>query len=386
MKLRIRDRLVFWAHRGLAAAGKIRAPTLEQIRRDGFRRVLVVATTAMGDAVLCTPLLDSLRAARPDLFLGFWVGKATAPLFRDYRGLDALHVYRGKYRHVGEALRSLRHARYDLALVANANDPDVIPLVWWGGCRRIIRRPQRDTIYRFMVANPGMLDPKHTSGHAVDRNLEFCDLLGLPRGTARLRLDTPTDAASRIQVRMSDIPRPWWVLHPGASRREKLWGVDHFAVLARRILRRAPGTLLLTGSPDEMKLCARIQQALGWSPRVWNLAGRLGLDELAAMLPHASLLVSGDTGIFHVAVAMGVKTVTLFAPRDAGSGPEINGPVQDLDRHVVLRTSRLFAPISEIDANTVYEACRPFLRQAAGPARKAGMEASSKQGAVSSKR
>ncbi len=378
MKLRVRDNLVFWAHRGLVAAGKIRAPTLEQIRRDGFQRVLVVATTAMGDAVLCAPLLDSLRAARPDLFLGFWVGEAAAPLFRNRRGLDALHVYRGKYRHVGEILRSLRHARYDLALVANANDPDVIPLAWWSGCRRIIRRPQRDTIYRFMVANPEMLNPQHTTGHAVDRNLEFCDLLDLPRGTTRLRLDSPMDTTSRIEARMSDIPRPWWVLHPGASRRKKLWGVENFAELARRILRRAPGTVLLTGGPSEMKLCARIQQALGWSPRVWNLAGRIGLDELAAMLPQANLLVSGDTGIFHVAVAMGVKTVTLFAPWDVGSGPEINGPAQDLERHVVLRASRPGAPISEINANTVYEACRPCLRQAAGLARKCGNEESTR--------
>jgi ADP-heptose:LPS heptosyltransferase len=361
---------VFWAHRALAAAGRIRAPTLEEIRRGGFRRVLVVATTAMGDAVLCTPLLDSLRAARPDLFLGLWVSEAAAPLFRDYRGLDALHVYRGKYRRVGETLRLLRHAGYDLALVANANDPDVIPLLWWSGCRRILRRPQRDTIYRFMVANPDMLDPRHTTGHAVDRNLQFCDLLGLPRGTGRLRLDTPPDANSRIEARMSDIPRPWWVLHPGASRREKLWGVENFATLTRRILRRAPGTVLLTGSPGEMKLCARIQQSVGWSPRVWNLAGRIGLDELAAMLPQASLLVSGDTGVFHVAVAMGVSTVTLFAPWDHGSGPEINGPVQDLDRHVVLRTPRAGAPITEIEADAVYEACRPFLRRATGPARR----------------
>ncbi|MCC7519915.1 MAG: glycosyltransferase family 9 protein, partial [Verrucomicrobiae bacterium] len=359
MKLRLRDSLVFWAHRGLAAAGRFRAPTLEEIRAQGFRRTLVVATTAMGDAVLCTPLLDSLRAARPDLFLGFWVGEASAPLFHGHRGLDALHVYRGKYRRVAEALRSLRHARYDLALVANANDPDVIPLIWWSGCRRILRRPQRDTIYRFLVANPEMLDARHTTGHAADRNLEFCDLLGLPRGTARLRLDTPADAASRIVARMADLPRPWWVLHPGASRREKLWGVENFAALTRRILRRAPGTVLLTGSPSERKLCARIQQAVGWSPRIWNLAGRLGLEELAALLSQASLLVSGDTGVFHVAVAMGSRTVTLFAPWDTGSGPEINGPVQDLDRHVVLRTSRSGAPITEIDAETVYAACRP---------------------------
>ncbi|MCC7519906.1 MAG: hypothetical protein IT578_12075, partial [Verrucomicrobiae bacterium] len=54
-----------------------------------------------------------------------------------------------------------------------------------------------------------------------------------------------------------------------------------------------------------------------------------------------------------------------------GSGPEINGPVQDLDRHVVLRTSRSGAPITEIDAETVYAACRPFLRQASGPSREA---------------
>ncbi len=361
MKLRVRDPLVYWAHRGLAAMGTMRPTSLEEIRREGFRRVLVAATTAMGDAVLCAPLLDSLRAARPDLFLGFWVSEAAAPLFRDQRGIDALHVYRGKYRRVREALRSLRHAHYDLALVANANDPDVIPLLWWSGCRRIVRRPQRDTIYRFLVANPEMLHARHTSGHAVERNLEFCDLLNVSRGAARLRLDASPDAAARAAARMAEIPRPWWVLHPGASRREKLWGTDRFAALARRILRRAPGTVLLTGSPSEMKLCARIQQAVGWSPRIWNLAGRLELDELAAMLPQASLFVSGDTGLFHVAVAMGGKTVTLFAPWDAGSGPEINGPIQDLERHVVLRPPRNGAPISEISPETVYAACRPFL-------------------------
>lgn len=361
MKLRVRDPVVYWAHRGLAALGTLRASTLEEIRREGFRRVLVTATTAMGDAVLCTPLLDSLRAARPDLFLGFWVSEAAAPLFRNHRGLDALHVYRGKYRGVREARRALHHARYDLALVANANDPDVIPLIWWSGCRRIVRRPQRDTIYRFMVANPEMLQAQHTSGHAVERNLEFCGLLGLPRGSVRLRLDASPDAASRAAALTAEIPRPWWMLHPGASRREKRWGVEHFAALARRILRRAPGTVLLTGNTSEMKLCARIQQAVGWSPRTWNLAGRIRLDELAALLPEVSLFVSGDTGLFHVAVAMGTKTVTLFAPWDAGSGPEINGPLQDLERHVVLRAPRNGAPISEISPETVYAACRPFL-------------------------
>lgn len=361
MNLRIRDNLVYWAHRGLAAAGTIRAPTLEAIRQEGFQRVLVVATTAIGDAVLCTPLIGSLRAACPQAHIGFWVPQVAARLFEGQPGVGAVLRYRGKYRAVRPTLQTLGKERFDLALVANANDPDVIPMIWWSGCRRIIRRPQRNTIYPFMVANPEMLSAAHTSGHAIERNLQFCDLLRIPRGEARTRLQVQPKAADRMRQVLGQAPAPWWCIHPGSSRVEKQWPVERFAELAQRILNRTLGTVILTGSRPEARVCHEVQRRVSTSERTRNFAGLFQLDELAAFYREVRLVVSGDTGPYHIAMALDTPTVTLFAPWDVGSSSAINGPCFDRERHRVVETSEIGNSIDTLAVDQVFKTCESFL-------------------------
>ncbi|MDD2706619.1 MAG: glycosyltransferase family 9 protein [Verrucomicrobiae bacterium] len=361
MNLRVRDRLIFWLHCVLAKTGRIQAAALEDIRRDGFKRILVVATTAIGDAVLCAPLLKSLKNSRPDLHLGFWVQNGAVPLFEGLCGADVVLPYHGKYRCVRETLKDLRNQRFDLALIANANDPDIIPLLWWSGCRRLIRRPQRNTIYHFMIANPEMLSPSHTTGHAIERNLQFCDLLGLPRGEARTRLMVKPEADERVRAILNRMPKPWICIHPGASQPRKQWPADRFAALARRILDRTSGTVVLTGSRGEQQICHQVAGDLGGDRRLVNLAGILRLDELAALFHSAGLLISGDTGPYHIGMAVDVPTVTLFAPWDVGSSPAINGPAFDLQSHRAVATAAIGDPITSIEVDRVFRECEPFL-------------------------
>lgn len=331
------------------------------MQQQGFQRVLIVATTAIGDAVLCTPLIDSLKAARPDLHIGFWVSHAAVSLFEGRHGLGAVIPYYGKYRKVSSTLKTLKEHAFDVALVANANDPDVIPMIWWSGCKRIIRRPQRNTIYSFMIANPDMLSPNHTTGHAIDRNLQFCDLLGLARGDVRTSLDILPKAKARIRQLIFGAQAPVWVIHPGASKSKKQWGAEKYGHLAKMLLREPQGTVLITGSKAEEGICSDIEKYIGGSRRVLNFAGKLPLDEFAALVKSTNLFISGDTGPFHIAMAVGTPTVTLFAPWDIGSSADINGPYFYHDLHIVIET-KMNQPISTIPVEAVYNACQPFLK------------------------
>jgi len=362
MNFRIRDNLLHGYYRVLASLGRIRAASLDEIRRDGFQRILVVATTAIGDTVLCTPLIDSLKKAKSELQIGFWVPAVAVPLFEGRIGLNAVHPYYGKYQRVQETMMWLRRERYDLALVANANDPDVIPMIWRSSCQRIIRRPQRNTIYSFMVANPEMLSPSHTSGHAIERNLEFCDLLGLPRGDVKTRIEVKEEPLKQARSRLGNIKEPWWVIHPGASRSKKQWGAIHYAELARRILENRAGSVVLTGSSDEKGVCDEIQVQIGIGHRVRNLAGEFKLEELAALFKCVQLVISGDTGPYHIAMAVGTPTVTLFAPWDIGSSSAINGPYFDTERHRVVETARIGDPISTISVERAFKECASLKR------------------------
>lgn len=363
MNLRLRDHFLYWFHRSLAFTGKIQADSLEQIRRDGFKNILIVATTAIGDAILCTPLISSLRAANPNAKLGFWVSQAAAPLFKGERQINILIPYYGKYRRLKETLHLLKKESFDLALVANANDPDIIPLIWWSGCKRIIRRPQRHTIYSFMIANPEMLDRNHTTGHAIERNLQFCDLIGIPRSAIQTHLEIEKKSENSISDFMGNNQESWWMIHPGASRSKKQWGSENYALLARRILERDSGILILSGSLAEKEICDEIQRRVGMGHRIRNFAGKLRLDELAAFFKKAKLLISGDTGPYHIAMAVGTPTLTLFAPWDEGSSPQINGPYFNLERHRIIATQNMGDPISSISVDQVFKSCQDLLEK-----------------------
>lgn len=167
--------------------------------------------------------------------------------------------------------------------------------------------------------------------HEVDR---WCRLVGDAGGTCR-REDlylTPADARS------AEI-----LLHPGAAAAARRWPADRWARLAAGLL-AAGQHVALTGGPAEIRLCERIVDAAaqaepGADPPV-STAGRLELPELADRVGRARLIVSGDTGVAHLATAYRTPSVLLFGP----TSPERWGPVVDPQLHTVLWHGALDRP------------------------------------------
>ena len=86
--------------------------------------------------------------------------------------------------------------------------------------------------------------------------------------------------------------------------------------------------VVVTGSAGERELAGRVARAAGLPPTA-VLAGRTGLGELAALVAHARLVISGDTGIAHLATGYGTPSVVLFGPVP----PRRWGPPPDRARH-----------------------------------------------------
>ncbi|MGI5240847.1 glycosyltransferase family 9 protein [Dactylosporangium sp. CA-139066] len=120
------------------------------------------------------------------------------------------------------------------------------------------------------------------------------------------------------------------IVHPGAKSGRRRWPAARFAGTARA-LAGAGHDVVVTGSAAEEPL-ARQVAGLAGLPAAAVLAGRTGLRELAALVAHARLLVSGDTGIAHLATAYGTPSVVLFGPVP----PRLWGPPPDRPRHAAL--------------------------------------------------
>jgi ADP-heptose:LPS heptosyltransferase len=183
-------------------------------------------------------------------------------------------------------------------------------------------RPRR--LIAFASPEAGVEGPAwRADEHEVER---WCRLLveaGVPADPGRLGLSvppglTPADADGAT------------IVHPGAADPARRWPAGRFAEVARA--ERAAGrAVLVTGSPREQGLATEVAELAGL-PRLAVLAGRTSVLELARVVAAAGRVVSGDTGIAHLAVAVGTPSVTLFGPVP----PSLWGPPAGRPAHAAL--------------------------------------------------
>lgn len=146
---------------------------------------------------------------------------------------------------------------------------------------------------------------------AEHERARWCRLLvehGIPADPEDLHLEVPDGALPAADVRGAT------VVHPGAARASVRWPAGRFAAVAAAE-RRAGWRVVVTGSAAEVDLAHAVARAAGLHDAD-VLAGRTNLTGLARLVAAAGRVVSGDTGIAHLAVAVGTPTVTVFGPVD----------------------------------------------------------------------
>ena len=156
------------------------------------------------------------------------------------------------------------------------------------------------------------------------------------------------------------------MVHPGAAAPSRRWPAPLWAAVAAGLTARGH-RVVVTGSLAEAGPCATV--AAG-APGVEDLCGRLDLGGLGRLVGTAALVLSGDTGIAHVATAFGTPSVTLFGP----VSPALWGPRVDHHLHKVIWTGDAADPrpgdphgaavdprLASIDAGEVLEAASAVL-------------------------
>ena len=137
--------------------------------------------------------------------------------------------------------------------------------------------------------------------HEVTRWCRLCTESGIPADPADLVLTAPAD------------PGPAGVLvHPGAAAAGRRWPAERFAAVAGWLADRGH-EVRITGSASERDLARQVAWLAGL-PDDQVLAGRTSLAGLAALVASARLVISGDTGLSHLASAFARPSVTLFGP------------------------------------------------------------------------
>ena len=305
---------------------------IEAFQADDVRRVLVVLSTGMGDAILSTPVLPVLRQGLPQAEIRLFCRAAWTPLFENDPDLDGLIVYAGKYRRFFSTLRALRTFAPELVVVLHGNDPDILPLCALSGARFIVRIPTTGTRHTSLLSNRSRSSDASTLPglHYIENRLRILDTLGLRtkgiEGTAgteategslapRIHLQATRAAEVVAQLRQRIQSQHYWVMHPCAADPYKVWPMAKARALLEQARQRWPQlAIVLTGSRHD---AATLQQLAQGLDGVFNTAGALDIAQTGAVLQQARCVLAPDTGVAHLAAALDTPVVALYAATDA---------------------------------------------------------------------
>jgi lipopolysaccharide heptosyltransferase II len=150
--------------------------------------------------------------------------------------------------------------------------------------------------------------------HEVRRQLDLVASIGCPAADDRLSVSISPAAFQSIDRLLPEPLRRsqrWIVLHPGGTAESRRYPIDAFAAVADGLVYSLGCNILWTGSRDEAALIAQAQRAMHASSH--SLTGQLNLEELAALIARAPLLISNNTSAVHLASAVCTPVVDLYA-------------------------------------------------------------------------
>jgi ADP-heptose:LPS heptosyltransferase len=292
-------------------------------------RICVVRIGGMGDILLTTPAVRALA----DHFETTAIDFVVAPFNRDaVTGLryvrDVLPFDREADAQPGRFLAylsRLRRARYDLFLNFQPSAKTLLMTRASGAAQKIVYRKDRS-----VQAETGAVM------HAIDDFAKELRVLGIAVADRQMDFSVPHAA----QASVADLLRAEGigpdqrviVVNPAGTRDINRWPPPKFAALLDRLAQNLPDVhLILGGGPNDVALSQGI--AARTKTPVLNLAGRLQVKELGALLSRSALVITGDTGPLHIASAVGAPIVCLSGAAD----PHRTGPTRPGDLVVIHR-------------------------------------------------
>jgi ADP-heptose:LPS heptosyltransferase len=305
------------------------------------RRVVIIRALQLGDLLCAVPAFRAIRAALPEaeiVLIGLpWAREFVERYgcyldrFVEFPGFPGLPEREPQIRRMPEFLQNLQAEKFDLAIQLHGSGPFVNPLTMLIGARRAAGF----YLPGDYCPDPALFMPWPTEGLEVHRLLKLVEFLGLPACGEDLEFPLfaeDHEALHELYERHGLRQRDYVCVHPGASIAERRWPVERFAVVADALAARGLA-VVLTGSAAEASLTRNVTRTLRAAPV--DLAGQTNLGTLAALFQGTRLLICNDTGVSHLAAALGVPSIVI----STGDNPARWAPANHQRHHVLCRAT-----------------------------------------------
>lgn len=285
-----------------------------------MRRIAVLNTAFLGDAILTLPLLQSLRSRYPSAVIDFYVRAGCETLFYPHPDISSVFGYdkrNGQKGLAGIAAlgRAIAARQYDLWISAHTSlRSGLLALASRAPVRIGYTKPFMNRLWYTRL-----VDRRFSELDELERLLELLIPLG-PGPVSNWPELALGDRERREAGRFFEtLHYPVLGVHPGSVWATKRWPERFFAYVAQAAL-RAGATVLLFGGPGEEGIAKRVRSLIAAGPgaasvaRLHDLSGMLSLPQLAAYIDRLSCYLTNDSGPMHMAWSLKTPVTAVFGP------------------------------------------------------------------------
>ncbi|MGI5819958.1 MAG: glycosyltransferase family 9 protein [Armatimonadota bacterium] len=287
-------------------------------------RVLIVRMSAMGDLIQTTPLPRAIKAARPDAHITWLAQTPFASLLEHNPHLDEIIPVPHRNLTPGDLLEAwwrIKAGQFTVAIDPQGLLKSACATWMTGAPWRIGKEEARevaDFAYNHII--PERWDQTYIS----QRYLELCEPLGASRDDYVPEISLADDDFGPVDELYAaenlDGSRPVVAIAPFTAEERKNWPADYWVRLGDLLVEQLDAQIIIPGSAAEREraeaLAARMKR-----PAI-AFAGKTTMREAAAFLQRIDLFVGGESGLAHMAFAVGTALACIVGPTPVRNGPK----------------------------------------------------------------
>lgn len=266
------------------------------MKKNKPKKILIIKLGAMGDVIHTTIIATAIKQKHPDWQVDFMTAKSYADIIKNHPHIDNIilweRINRKSVKYLSEITYKLFSSRYDIIFnLTRAMRNNLMAL---------LALPKK---YKGkMNFNTSWVEEYFLTAKSVIKDLDKPE---------RLYLSKNNHISEKIQNIIKNKPKPIFIFSPGGdtdkNRQGRIWNLENWKSLAKKINKEFSGSIIVCGSPREKETHLNLKSDI-----IEVLSGELNTAEMSELISQSDMMISGDTGPAHVASAHNIKTLILL--------------------------------------------------------------------------
>lgn len=292
------------------------------------KKLLVVRTDRIGDVVLSLPIGEEIKKKVPGCYIALMVRRYTLPLVQNHPFYDEIIVLEEENNKVAisKNIRNIKKYNFDSCIIVYPTFITAL-IIFLSRIKNRISTGYR--WYLFLFNHKIFEHRKYAEKHELEFNLSLLKAFGIEKNYSpdQIRFNLQVDESSRTEVKnklygSNDTGgRLVVIIHPGSGGSSIDLPLNKFKDIIRWLKDNHDVKIILTGDNNERELCEQLKV----TSDIINLAGKLSLKELIALIDNCSIFISNSTGPLHIAAALNKFTIGFY-PKILACSAERWGP------------------------------------------------------------